>query len=162
MHRKQQRSRGVIVVRITYVLVAFAALAACGRGGNSRPAAPAPAPVVVPAAVVISGRITYPEKVALAPNVVVHIPVVDVSRADAPATIVASTEVHPDGKQIPISYRLDVRRSEFHPGRRYQVNVRITEGKVLRFITKIAHPLDVDRLPARFDILVNAVPQRLW
>ena len=115
-----------------------------------------------PATVAISGRITYPEKVALAPNVVVQVQVVDVSRADVPATIVATTEVHPGGKQIPIPYRIDVKRSEFRPGRRYQVSVRITEGKVLRFITKVAHPLDIDRLPARFDILVNAVPQRLW
>ena len=151
-------------MRITFVLAAVAALAACGRGSSSRSAS-APAPVVVPAepaAVVLSGRITYPEKVALAPNVVVQIQVVDVSRADVPVTVVASTEVHPGGKQIPISYRLDVKRSEFRPGRRYQVNVRITEGKVLRFITKVTHPLDIDRLPARFDILVNAVAQRLW
>ena len=152
-------------MRITVALVAIAVLAACGRGSGSKPASPAPTPAVrpaEPAAVLISGSITYPEKVALAPNVVVQIQVVDVSRADAPATVVASTELHPAGKQIPIAYRLDVKRSEFRPGRRYQVNVRITEGKVLRFITKTAHPLDIDRLPARFDILVNAVPQRLW
>ena len=152
-------------MRITVVLVAVAALAACGRGGHSRPASPAPSPAVAPAepaAVVLSGTITYPEKVALAPNVVVQIQVVDVSRADAPAMVVASTEVLPGGKQIPIAYRLAVKRSAFRPDRRYQVNVRITEGKVLRFITKVAHPLDIDRLPSRFDILVNAVAQRLW
>jgi putative lipoprotein len=154
-----------LVVRITIVLVAVAFLAACGRGGSSRPPPPAPRTADLPAepaAVVIAGRITNQEKVALAPSVVVQIQVVDLSRADAPATVVASTEVHPAGGQIPLSYRIAVQRSEFRPDRRYQVNVRITEGKVLRFITRIAHPLDIDRLPERFDILVNAVPQRLW
>lgn len=152
-------------MRITSVLVIVLALGACGRGAASRSPSPVPAPTVTPAEpapVVISGHISYPEKVAMSPNVLVTIQVVDVSRADAPAIVVASTELHPAGKQIPLSYRLSAKRSAFARGHRYQVNVRITEGKVLRFITKQAHPLDIDNLPSRFDIVVNAVAQRLW
>lgn len=156
---------GVQVMRITSVLLIVLALGACGRGAARRPTPPDPAPTAVPAEpapVVINGHITYPEKVAMAPNVVVTIQVVDVSRADAPAVVVATTELYPEGKQIPLSFRLSAKRSAFAKGRRYQVNVRITEGKVLRFITKQAHPLDIDNLPSRFDIVVNAVAQRLW
>lgn len=152
-------------MRITVALVTVVALTACSSGTANRPLTQVPPPAVVraePAPVVISGTITYPEKVAMAPNVVVRIQVVDVSRADSPATVVASTELLPEGKQVPLSYRLPVQRSAFSKGNRYQVNVRITEGKVLRFITKQAHPLDIDSVPARFDIMVNAVAQRLW
>jgi len=148
-------------MRVTNMLVAVAALAACSRSTTVRSAPPAPAADVAEASVVLRGSISYPEKVAMAPNVVVRIAVVDLS-SDADSGIVASTVLLPEGKQVPLPYRFDVRRSLFKRGHRYQVNVRITEGKVLRFITKKAHPLDIDAVPARFDILVNAVPQRLW
>ena len=149
-------------MRITVLLVTVAALAACGRGAVVR-SAPPPASVAAPAEApfVLQGSITYPEKVAMAPNVVVRITVVDVT-SDGDTGIVASTELLPEGKQVPLAYRLEAKRSLFKKGHRYQVNVRITEGKVLRFITKKAHPLNVDQVPSRFDVLVNAVPQRLW
>lgn len=149
-------------MRITVLLVTLAALAACGRSAVVR-SAPPPTPVAAPAEapLILQGSITYPEKVAMAPNVVVRITVVDVT-SDGDTGTVTSMELLPEGKQVPLAYRLEAKRSLFKPGHRYQVNVRITEGKVLRFITKKAHPLNVDQLPSRFDILVNAVPQRLW
>lgn len=111
--------------------------------------------------VTLSGQITYPEKVAMASSVVVRIQVVDVSRADAPAQPIASTEILPEGRQIPLDYKIEVPRNAFEPNHRYQVVVRITEGPVLRFITKVAHPVDPD-LAGPLHITVNAVPQRLW
>jgi putative lipoprotein len=147
-------------MRTTALLIAFVTLTACGRSAVVR-SEPSTAVAVPDAQVVLQGSITYPEKVAMAPNVVVRITLVDVTN-DGDTSVVTSTDLLPQGKQVPLAYRLEARRSLFKAGRRYQVNVRITEGKVLRFITKKAHPLDIDRVPARFDILVNAVPQRLW
>ena len=147
-------------MRITALLVTLTILTACGRSTVVR--STPPPPVVVPEAqVVLQGSITYPEKVAMAPNVLVRITVVDVTN-DGDTNVVTSTDLLPEGKQVPLAYRLEAKRSLFKSGHRYQVNVRITEGKVLRFITKKAHPLDIGSVPARFDILVNAVPQRLW
>lgn len=147
-------------MRITALLVILATLTACSRSAVVRPAPSTP--VAAPEAqVVLQGSITYPEKVAMASNVVVRITVVDLTN-DGDTSVVTSTDLLPEGKQVPLAYRLEAKRSLFKTGHRYQVNVRITEGKVLRFITKKAHPLDIDRVPARFDILVNAVPQRLW
>lgn len=123
--------------------------------------APIPTPVPVPEVITLSGQITYPEKVAMAASVVVRIQVVDVSRADAPAEAIASTEVLPEGRQIPIDYSIQVPRKAFEPNHRYQVMVRITEGPVLRFITKVAHPVDPG-MTGPLNIMVNAVPQRLW
>lgn len=147
-------------MRITALLVTLITLTACGRSTVVR--STPPTPVAAPESqVVLQGNITYPEKVAMAPNVVVRITVVDLTN-DGDTSVVTSTDLLPEGKQVPLAYRLEAKRSLFKPGHRYQVNVRITEGKVLRFITKKAHPLDIDRMPSRFDILVNAVPQRLW
>jgi putative lipoprotein len=148
-------------MRITVLLVTLATLTACGRGAVVRSAPSTRVAAPTEAQLVLQGSISYPEKVAMAPNVMVRITVVDIS-SDGDTGVVASTELFPEGRQVPLAYRLEARRSLFKKGRRYQVNVRITEGKVLRFITKKAHPLDVDQVPARFDILVNAVPQRLW
>ena len=148
-------------MRITALLVILATLTACSRSAVVRPDPSAPVTAPPEAQVVLQGSITYPEKVAMAPDVVVRITVVDLTN-DGDTSVVTSTDLLPEGKQVPLPYRLQAKRSLFKTGHRYQVNVRITEGKVLRFITKKAHPLDIDRVPARFDILVNAVPQRLW
>lgn len=55
----------------------------------------------------ISGTVTYRERVALPPGAVVTVRVLDVSRADAPATVLAAGAFAVEG-QVPVPYALTV------------------------------------------------------
>jgi uncharacterized lipoprotein YbaY len=152
-------------MRITQLLIVVTLVGACGRTATrSGPSMPAPTVTAEPVAtpIMLRGHISYPEKVALAPTVVVRIQVVDRTPGTGKDSIVATSEMRPEGKQAPLAYLVSVPRAALRAGRRYVLHVRITEGKVLRFITKKEHAFDVAHVPSRLDIQVNAVPQRLW
>jgi len=87
----------------------------------------------------ISGSATYRERMALPADAVFEATLEDVSRADAPATVVASTRVN--SPAVPIAFAIAVDPVRIDASRRYVVRGRITLNGQLMFISDTAYPV---------------------
>jgi copper homeostasis protein (lipoprotein) len=80
----------------------------------------------------LTGTITYKERVALPPTAVVEVRLEDVSRADAVPPVVARTRIDKPG-QVPIRFNLDVDPSLVNARGRYAVRATIKDGETALF-----------------------------
>jgi putative lipoprotein len=82
----------------------------------------------------VSGTVTYRERIALDPAAEVVVQLLDVSRMDAPSTVLAEQRIKANGKQVPFAYELKVDAARIDPRMRYAVSARISRGEQLLFI----------------------------
>jgi putative lipoprotein len=80
-------------------------------------------------ALVITGELTFRQRIALPPSGEVVVMLQEVSRADAPADIVGSQHIALTGQQVPIPFRLTIPRSALNPTRRYVVRATIRDAE---------------------------------
>lgn len=115
----------------------------------------------------VTGTATYRERMALPPEAVFEATLEDVSRADAPASVVASARV--TAPRVPIAFTIvyDPARIEAH--RRYVVRGRITLDGRLLFTSDTAHPVlgpggarHVDMVLRRVAVGVTGGESRRW
>jgi uncharacterized lipoprotein YbaY len=112
------------------------------------------APDAADAAVVVSGTVTYLERMALPDGAVVTVRVSDVSIADAAAPVVAEVAITPT-TQVPIPYAIAVPASSLEEGRRYSLSARITAGDDLLFASTDDLPVATDVAAQTIDVLVS-------
>src|SRR5215831_5283212 len=99
---------------------ALAVLGGCGSGKGSAPAAEPQS--------VLTGTVTYRERIALPPNARVEVRLEDVSQADAPADEIATQTVATNGKQVPIPFELRYPTRSIDSSHRYAVRASITSA----------------------------------
>ncbi len=130
------------------VFVAVAApLAACA--GTPRPVAPDEERVGDFLTVI--GALAYRERVALVPGSVMQVSLSDISKADAPATLLAEQTVVLDGQQVPIPFAVSVDRGLLQAGHRYAVRGHLKDSDDrLMWTTDTVHV--VDRVRATHDL----------
>jgi putative lipoprotein len=88
----------------------------------------------------IHGSATYRERIALPPTAAFEATLEDMSRADAPADVIARTRVSPAGNS-PIRFEIPVDLARIRPDRRYVVRARILDGDRLVFTTDTSYPV---------------------
>jgi putative lipoprotein len=88
----------------------------------------------------IQGTATYRERIALPPTAAFEATLEDVSRADAPADVIARTRLTPAGNP-PIRFEIPVDLARIYPDRRYVVRARILDGDQLMFTTATSYPV---------------------
>lgn len=131
--------------------VAGLAALACARAPEGD--APTPAPPVA----VLTGSVTYLERMALPAGAVVRVELRDVSRADASAALVASQEIRPTS-QVPIPFELRYDPARIDPRFTYAVSARIEVDGRLWWISDTAHPVLTRGAPDSVEVLVRRVP----
>ena len=95
--------------------------------------------------VAVTGSIAYRERIALPPTAQIEVRLDDVSRADAPATNMATQSFAGEGKQVPFAFTLTVDRADIDPRHSYAVSARITDaGGKLMFITDTRNSVTFD------------------
>ena len=101
---------------------------------------------VVPQTRQVSGAISYRERIALPPGSVAHVRLLDVSRADAPATVLAEQKTTLIGMSVPVPFELKVEPRMFLPQATYTVSgqIRGTDGKLL-WTTDTHYPIDLSQ-----------------
>ena len=92
-----------------------------------------------PAMETIRGTVIYLEGVALPPAAKVSVEIQDVSRADAPARVLASTRFEAEGGP-PYPFRLSYDPDRVDTRMRYALGAAITLGDKLLFTTDPHHP----------------------
>jgi len=83
---------------------------------------------------VVSGAVFYRERIALPPDARIIVKLVDVSRADAPAVVLAEQEIAPEGS-VPVAFELEYDPARIDERMSYAVQARIEAGGRLMFTT---------------------------
>jgi uncharacterized lipoprotein YbaY len=111
------------------------------------PSGPRPAPVQIPggpagaqpaASARVTGTVTYRERMALPPNAIVQVSLQDISRADAPATVLGTQQIPTGGRQVPIPYEIAYDPAAIDQRFTYSVRARITVDGQLWFTSTTA------------------------
>jgi len=81
---------------------------------------------------VLTGSVTYLQRIALQPGAVVEVKLEDVSLADAPAKLITSQIIQAAGRQVPIPFELKYDPKAIDPRMTYALRVSITlNGKLI-------------------------------
>lgn len=109
---------------------------------------------------VVSGVVTYRERIMLHPQSVLRVQVQDVSRVDAPATVLGEQVYKTEGKQVPLPFRIPYDAAAIDPRFTYSVSARILDpaGK-LQFISDTITPV-ITRDNPTSEIVINLVSAR--
>ena len=111
------------------------------KQGDIPPAKPASTTKPVASSFIdISGSVSYLQRIALPPDAVLIVRIQDVSRADAPARILAEQRIELAGRQVPISFQTTVDRDLIGKRARVTATARIEQGGKLRFISDKSYP----------------------
>ena len=127
-----------------------AALGACANDSSQPESATDEAELqeeqVMPQTRLVTGSIGYRERIALPPGSVAQVKLSDVSRADAPAAVLAEQTITLIGTQVPVPFELDVEPRMFDARMRYSVSaqIRSAEGALL-WTTDTSNPIDVSQ-----------------
>jgi putative lipoprotein len=105
----------------------------------------------------ITGTVTYRVRMALPPNAAIDVRLEDVSRADAPASVVAENIFAAGGKQVPIPFQLPYTAGDIQPSHRYQVRAQIMAEDKLLFVTTTAYPVLTSGAPSTVNMVLQPV-----
>ena len=105
----------------------------------------------------VSGTVTYRVRKALHPESRIHVSLQDVSRADAPAKLIAEQVIQTAGKQVPIPFEISFDPAAIDPRMTYAVRATIQlEGKMIMTSTQ-SHPV-ITRDAPRYDVEIQLDP----
>src|SRR5688572_22549574 len=105
---------------------------------------------------VLSGDVFYRERVALPPNAVLEISLVDVTRPGGLGELVASMQVRPN-RQVPIPFEIRYGDDDVDPRRSYAVRANILAGGRLLFVNARPQRVLTHGHPSSVHILMAAV-----
>lgn len=115
--------------------------------------------IAPPAANTVTGTVSYLQRMAMPPDAVVHVQLLDVSLADAPSKVIAEDKITFGQRQVPIPFELKFDPAKIDPKHRYSVSARILTGDELRFISDKSYSVLTQNHPSKVDlILVQVVP----
>jgi putative lipoprotein len=102
----------------------------------------------------IRGTVAYRQKIAMPPDAVVVVELVDLSVNESVPPVVVSTRLTEPGS-VPVSYELNYRRSLRQPGHQYAVRARIESGgRPWMVMGTVNHIMDFGRI-ARADVVLK-------
>ena len=104
----------------------------------------------------VTGTLRYRERIALTPDAVVEVKLIDVSRADAPAITVEEHIIENPG-QVPIAFEIEYDPAEIDTRFTYAIQVRIMEGDDLAFINDTTYQVITRDNPTHVDMVLVKV-----
>nr|MBA2378990.1 YbaY family lipoprotein [Blastocatellia bacterium] len=101
---------------------------------------------------VISGTVTYRPRMALPSSATLVVRLVDVSRQDVSAPVIAEQRIETGGAQIPFSFDLTYDRSRIQERNRYAIRAEILDGGRLLYTTDVVRPVLTQGNPRVVDL----------
>jgi putative lipoprotein len=108
----------------------------------------------------IGGSVTTLARIALPPDAVLTIRVLDTSRSDAPARVLVDQRYELNGAQLPIPFSATIDRDLIAKKARLSVSARIEQGGKLRFVSDKAYPPLKNGQPVPVDIVLKPVGRK--
>lgn len=107
----------------------------------------------------VSGTVGYMPRIALLPGAEVWVELADVSRADAPAKVIAAQLIIANGRQVPFEFALNYETASIDPRGRYTVSARILVDGALRWTSDTAYPVITnDEFMAAINVVQVSAP----
>jgi len=151
------------IVGAIFVCLVVIATVACGELTSSATPTQPPAEVgatpsepSTPATATVTGTVTYRERIALAPDAVVEVKLIDVSRADAPAVTIGEQVIENPG-QVPIAFEIEYNPDDIDDRFTYAVRAVIREGDKLAFTTDTRYSVITRDSPSHVDMVLVKV-----
>lgn len=102
----------------------------------------------------VTGTVTYRQRIALPPDAVVEVKLVDVSAQDVAAKTIGEQTIRSPG-QVPVPFEIGYDAALIQARHRYAIQARIlVEGK-LSFTNTLAYPVITMGSPSRVDVVVQ-------
>jgi putative lipoprotein len=106
---------------------------------------------------IVAGTVTYMQRIALPPDAVLTVQLQDVSKADAPATVIGETIVT-EFDEIPIPFAVSYDPEVIDTRNTYALHVRITDGAGnLLFTNTTSYPVITQGNPSEVEVMVEPV-----
>ena len=107
---------------------------------------------------IVSGTVSYLQRIALPPDAVVVVRIEDVSKADAMAEVIGEQVIHTEGMQVPFPFEVAYDTDQIEENHSYSLRVRIEDsaGKLL-WINDTSVPVITRGNPTQ-DVEVLVVP----
>jgi putative lipoprotein len=131
------------------MIVAASVLAGCSGVSGAPGGGPA-------ATARVTGTVTYLQRIALAPTAVVRVQLVDASRADAPAVVLAEQVVQAGDKQVPIAFEIPYDPARIEANHTYAVQARIEDDGAVRFLNDQRYAVITRGAPTHVDMVLRA------
>jgi uncharacterized lipoprotein YbaY len=106
---------------------------------------------------VVSGTVTYRQRIALPQTAILTVQLLDVTRQDASAPVIAEQRIETAGKQVPFSFDLAYDRRLIQERGRYAIRAEIIDGGRLLFTTDASYPVITQGNPRSVEIVLASV-----
>lgn len=113
--------------------------------------------VGAPATSRVTGTVTYLQRSALPPTATVRVQLADVSRADAPAVVLAEQRIDAQGRQVPFAFELPYDPAKIDARMSYAVQARIEDGGRLLFINDTRYAVITRGAPMHVEMVLRPV-----
>ncbi len=104
---------------------------------------------------IVTGTVTYRQRIALPPDAVVEVTLQETSRADAPAVILDRQTIPTNGKQVPIPFTLNYNPIAINPQHTYTVSARILVDGQVQWISTSNPAVISEGNPSEVTVIVN-------
>jgi putative lipoprotein len=108
----------------------------------------------------VTGTVTYLLRMALPEQATIQVQLMDVSRTDAPATVVAKETFELGKAQVPVPFTLKFNPAKIDPKHSYSISARVLLGSELKFASDKAYPVLTQGNPAKADLILMPVMQQ--
>ncbi len=105
----------------------------------------------------ITGTVSYLQRIALSPDALISVSLHDVTLADAPSRLIVEQRFPAAGRQVPIPFRLPYDSASIDSTHRYSLRATITTRGRLNFSTTAAYPILTGSAPRNADLVLQAV-----
>jgi len=105
----------------------------------------------------ITGTVAYLQRMALPPNAIIQVQLLDVSRADASAKAIAQEKFAVGERQVPVQFELKFDPANIDPKHAYAVSARVVVDDQLRFLSDKAYPVLTRDNPSHVEMILKPV-----
>jgi putative lipoprotein len=154
------RCRGSVPWPLLPWLVLPPMVSAAAEAPATPPPAVGAAASAVPSAATVTGSVGMRERLALRPGFDLTVKLLDVSRADAPAVVLAEQVIPLGTRQLPVPFALAYDPARIEANHSYAVQARVEFQGQLAFITDQRYPVLTRGAPAHVDLVVKRVPKK--
>ena len=104
----------------------------------------------------VSGTVYYLQRIALPPDALVEVKLVDISKQDVPAVTIAEQKIT-NHSQVPIPFELHYDLAKIDSRMTYAVQARIERGGKLLFVSTQVIPVITRGNPTHVEVKVDPV-----
>ena len=105
----------------------------------------------------LTGTVTCRVRVVLPPDAYVLVELVDISRRDAPARIIAIQEILLQGRQVPIPFEIAYGPATIDPSHTYAVQARILAGQRMLFVNTYTYKVLTNGVRSNVEVVIEPI-----